>query len=126
MDTFRGITIMLLTIIAYMLIDSFFHLRLITYALCAGSGVLIILTCKNISREDLNTFRATMILGIAFFLIGNYILFSNLNNATYDTTLIYVVSIGFFLTAIGMIVMFSSIPLIVYKDIIDRRKLLAK
>lgn len=126
MDTFKGITIMLLTIIAYMIIDSILNIRLITYALCAASGALVILFCKNISREDLNTFRATMVLGIAFFLLGNYVLFTNLNNATYDTTLIYIVSLGFFLTAIGMIIMFSSIPIIIYKDIIDRRKLITK
>lgn len=119
MDVFRGITIMLLTIIAYMLIDSFLDIPLITIVLCAASGVLVIFCCKDINRSDLNVFRASMVMGIIFFIIGNYIVLTERENyfKYVDPLFVYLITMGFFFSAIGMIVMFSSIPIIVYKDL---------
>lgn len=119
---FKGLTIMLLTIIAYMLIDSLLNIPLLTFMLCGVSGTITIIMCKNIDRKELKTFRAVMILGIIFFVTGNYVVLKNADNAYFDTSAFYLLTLGYFLSAIGMIVMFSSIPLIVYKDLKDQLK----
>nr|MBD3312183.1 hypothetical protein [archaeon] len=123
-SVFRGLAIMLLTIIAYMLIDSFFDIPLITIVLCAVSGVLVIFCCKDMNRDELNMFRASMVMGIIFFIIGNYIIFTERENyfKYVDPLFVYYITMGFFLSAIGMIVMFSSIPIIIYKDLEEHLK----
>jgi len=120
---FRGLTIMLLTIIAYMLIDSLLNIPLLTFMLCGLSGTLTIFMCKEIDRKELKTFRAVMILGIIFFVTGNYVVLKNADNAYFDTGSFYLLTLGYFLSAIGMIVMFSSIPLIIYKDLKDQLRI---
>jgi len=124
MNVFRGLAIMLLTIIAYMIIDSLINIPLLTIMLCAAAGTLIVFTCKGMNKEELNMFRASLIMGIVFFFIGNYIIFSERTKVYYDLTAITTMTFGFFFAAIGMIVMFSSIPIIVYKDLQEhlRRK----
>ncbi len=122
MNVFRGLAIMLLTIIAYMVIDGLFHIPWITFLMCAVSGILIAFTCRGIKHENLNTFRAALGLGLVFFVIGNLILFKNINSYYYDELTLYTITIGFFLSAVGMIVMFSSIPLIIIKDFEEHRR----
>ncbi len=119
---FRGLTIMMLTIIAYMLIDSLLNIPLITFILCGASGTITIFMCKDIDRKELKTFRAVTMLGAIFFIAGNYVVLKNADNAYFDTNAFYLLTLGYFLSAIGMIVMFSSIPLIIYKDIKDELK----
>lgn len=122
MNVFRGLTIMLLTIIAYMLIDSFINIPLLTIILCACSGTLVIFTCRGMNREELNMFRASLIMGIIFFFIGNYIIFTKIDQYYLDELAVYSLTMGFLLSAIGMIVMFSSIPIIIYKDLEEHLK----
>lgn len=122
MDSFRGLAIMLLTIIAYMLIDSLTKIRLIALILCIISGVITLLTCKKIDRKELNTFRATLMLGALFFITGNIIIHINSEKAYYDSVALYTVTLGFFLSAVGMIIIISSAPLIIYKDVEEHAK----
>ena len=122
MAMFRGLTIMLLTIIAYMLLDSILKISSVTFILCAASGIITIFACKDISREELKMFRMTLALGAVFFMFGNWIILTNMDKAYYDTTVLYIVTLGFFLTAVGMIVMFSSTPIIIYKDVIREQE----
>ena len=123
MNVFRGMTIMLLTIIAYMLLDGLLNIPFITYMLAAISGVLIIFTCKTMDRSELNMFRASLVMGVVFFVIGNFIILSEKDKyyINYDPFILYIVTMGFFLSAIGMIIMFSSIPIIIYKDLEEHR-----
>ncbi len=122
MNVFRGLAIILLTIIAFMVIDSFFNVPFLTFILSAMSGTLIGITCRGIKKNNLNTFRATLGIGLVFLIFGNYILFTNLNKYYYDSMAAYIVTIGYFLSAIGVIIMFSSIPLIIIKDLEEHRK----
>jgi uncharacterized membrane protein len=117
MDSFKGMTIVMLTIISYMVIDSLLNTQLITFILCGIAGLLVLIICKKIKRDELNTFRALLITGLIFFVIGNYLVLTNKDSIYYDVTLLYSLTLGYFLSAIGMIVMFSSIPLIIYKDL---------
>ncbi len=117
MNSFKGLAIVMLTIIAYMVIDGLLGIPFITYILCATGGALIIILCHGIRRDELSTFRALLITGLIFFVLGNYLLFANKDLLYYDVNLIYLITMGYFLSAIGMIIMFSSIPIIIYKDL---------
>jgi len=120
-NVFRGLSIILLSIIVYMLIDSLLNIPLLTLMVAGFSGALVVFACRQMDRRELNMFRASLVMGVIFFIIGNFIVFTERNQFYTDPTKIYIITMGFFLSAIGMIVMFSSIPIIIYKDLEEHK-----
>ncbi len=112
----KGLIIMMISIITFMILDGLFNIPFITIPLSLTSGLIIALTCKKLSRKETKTFRATLILGLIFFFAGNIITYYNANKFYYDINALYFVTIGMFLSSLGMIIMFSSIPIIIIKD----------
>lgn len=123
MDIVRGLMITLLAIISYLLISSIvteeeynvINSLIILIALGAGAGITIL--NKDISRKDLNVFRLLLFIGLALFVTGNVLIFQKSGSGAYDLNVIQVLTFGLLIASIGLILVLSQIPAIVYQNI---------
>ncbi len=123
MDIVRGLMITLLAIISYLLISSIvtqeeynvINAVIILISLGAGAGITIL--NKDISRKDLNVFRLLLFVGLALFVTGNVLIFQKSGSGAYDLNVIQVLTFGLLIASIGLILVLSQIPAIVYQNI---------
>ncbi|TFF88124.1 MAG: hypothetical protein EU548_09285 [Promethearchaeota archaeon] len=121
-EVFRGLAIILLSIIGYFLISPYIDYGGLPLLIALFSGVLIILASKDIKRNELMIFRITLISGGALFIIGNLYIVPNLNMLILTEKIIYELTLGLLLSSIGVIVIFSSMPIIIYRNLKDYLK----
>jgi len=115
--------ITLMAIIFYLLISSFIESEeyslinalIIVISLLAGAGITIL--NKEMSRKDVNLFRLLLFIGFALFIAGNVLIFQKTNEALYDLAVIQTLTFGLLIASIGLILILSQIPPIVYQNI---------
>ncbi len=131
MDIIRGLMITLLAIISYLLLSSFIEtegyslVNALIIVMALGAGAAITILNKDISRKDLNVFRFLLFIGLALFIAGNVVIFQKTNEVIYDLSVVQALTYGFLVASIGLILLLSQIPPIVYhniKEIIKQKK----
>ena len=119
----RGLMITLLAIISYLLISSFIESEeysvinalIIVISLMAGAGITIL--NKDMSRKDVNLFRLLLFIGFALFITGNIVIFQKTSEVLYDLAVIQMLTFGLLVASVGLILILSQIPPIVYQNI---------
>lgn len=132
MDLVRGLMITLLAIISYLLISSLYqiegydliNLLIIIISLSAGAAITVL--NRGMSRKDLNLFRILLFVGLALFVVGTVLIYQKTNESLYDLTIVRTLTFGLLIASIGLILILSQIPPIIYHNLKEIFKLKKK
>jgi|GEM_PF-5520657 len=122
-DLLRGLMITLLAIISYLLISTYIEFQPLPLIIALGAGAVIAFLNKDVEPGDINIFRVVMFAGFALFIIGSVVVFQQNEIIAYSLDVIQALAFGLLITSVGLILLISQLPTLVYHNVKTLKKL---